>query len=123
MGIGVALRRSPMKTLFIDRHLFVRIAGGLGVAVLGTFLLGLVPFIGTEPSAGAGLHRTPAVSVNREFKGDKLPLASDSNSALSRAQPSISRSAGPHEIPIGCDPAFSPVSAPRLAYYFGRCTT
>src|ERR1700740_800191 len=112
-----------MKTLFIDRHLFVRIAGGLGVAVLGTFLLGLVPFIGTEPSAGAGLHRTPAVSVNREFKGDKLPLASDSNSALSRAHPSISRSAVPHEIPIGCDPAFSPVSAPRLAYYFGRCTT
>jgi hypothetical protein len=111
------------KTLFADQQLFFRITGGLGVAALGIFLLGLIPFIGTEPSAGAGLPRTPAVSVNREFKGDKLPPASDINSAVSRVEPSFSRSAKTHEIPVGCDPAFSPVSAPRLAYYFGRCTT
>lgn len=111
------------KTFFADQQLFVRVTGGLGVTALGIFLLGLIPFMGSEPSAGAGLPRTPAVSVNCEFKGDKLPLASDVNSAVSRVEPSFSRSARPHEIPIGCDPAFSPVSAPRLAYYFGRCTT
>jgi hypothetical protein len=111
------------KTLFTDQKLFVRIAGGLGVTALGIFLLGLIPFIGAEPSVGAGLPRTPAVSVNREFKGDKLPLASNTNSAVSRVEPSFLLSARSHEIPIGCDPAFSPVSAPRLAYYFGRCTT
>jgi hypothetical protein len=111
------------KTLRARQQLFVRITGGLGVTALGIFLLGLIPFVGTEPSAGAGLPRTPAVSVNREFKGDKLPLASDTNLASSRVEPSFLLSARTHEIPIGCDPAFSPVSAPRLAYYFGRCTT
>ncbi|HEY1980197.1 MAG TPA: hypothetical protein VGH13_08910 [Xanthobacteraceae bacterium] len=110
------------KSLFTDQQLFVRIAGGLGVTALGIFLLGLIPFIGTEPSAGAALPRTPSVSVNREFKGDKLPLTSH-NSAVSRVEPSFLLSAKSHEIPVGCDPAFSPVSAPRLAYYFGRCTT
>jgi hypothetical protein len=111
-----------LKTLLTRQQLFVRIAGGVGATALGIFFLGLIPFVGVEPSAGAGLTRTPAVSVNREFKGDKLPLASEINSAVSRVEPSFSRSA-PHEVPVGCDPAFSPVSAPRLAYYFGRCTT
>jgi len=111
------------KFLRARQKLFVRITGGLGVTALGIFFLGLIPFVGAEPSAGAGLPRTPAVSVNREFKGDRLPLASDINSAISRVEPSFSHPAAPHEVPVGCDPAFSPVSAPRLAYYFGRCTT
>jgi hypothetical protein len=110
------------KTLRARQQLFVRVAGGLGATALGIFFLGLIPFIGAEPSAGAGLSRTPAVSVNREFKGDRLPLASETNRAVSRVEPSPSRFA-PHEVPVGCDPAFSPVSAPRLAFYFGRCTT
>lgn len=109
---------------FSRQQLFVRIGGALGVTVLGVFFLGLVPFIGSEPSAGAGFAKTPAVSVNRELKGDRLPLPSDINSAVSRVEPHSPAPYGaPREVPVGCDPAFSPVSAPRLAYYFGRCTT
>jgi hypothetical protein len=109
---------------FSRQQLFVRIGGALGVTVLGVCFLGLIPFMGIEPSAGAGFARTPAVSVNRELKGDRLPLPSEINSAISRVEPhSVVPYGAPHEVPVGCDPAFSPVSAPRLAYYFGRCTT
>jgi hypothetical protein len=96
--------------------LFVRIAGGLGAVSLALFFVGLIPFLSANPTAGAGLTgRTPAFSVNHEFKGDRLPL----NSAILRA---AQRMTGhPREIPVGCDPSFSPISAPALAYIYGRC--
>jgi hypothetical protein len=70
------------------------------------------------PSAGI-FPSTPDLSVNRTLKGDRLP--------------SISPAVFPHElgmpvspalrqkVPVGCDAAFSPISAPRLAHVFGRC--
>jgi hypothetical protein len=100
--------------------LFARIAGALGVASLAIFFLGLIPFLSADPSAGAGLIAKPAFSVNRELKGDRLPTPSETNRAVSRNE---LRPRTVREIPVGCDPSFSPVTAPQLAYIFGRCTT
>jgi hypothetical protein len=103
--------------------LFVRITGALGVTSLALFFIGLIPFLGAVPSAGAG-PETPGFTVNREFKGDRLPLVSDINAAISRGELRSARhSQAREEMPIGCEPAFSPVSSPRLAYYYGRCAT
>jgi hypothetical protein len=97
-------------------------ASAVGVLTLAMFMVGLIPFLSADPSAGAGLNSTtPDFSVNRSLKGDRLPLAADvSRSAVSRDE---LRSQTPMEIPVGCDAAFSPISAPTMAYIFGRCTT
>jgi hypothetical protein len=105
------------------RLLLVRIASALGITSLAFLFVGLIPFLSADPTAGAGLTvKTPTFSVNREFKGDRLPLSSPINSAVSRSFRS-ERSQTPSEIPVGCDAAFSPISAPHLAYIYGRCAT
>jgi hypothetical protein len=100
------------------KQLFVRIAGALGAASLALFFVSLIPFLGAGPTAGASLSAGPsAFTVNREFKGDRLPLPSEINSAVSRNTPT------PQAIPVGCVSSFSAISAPRLAYVYGRCVT
>lgn len=106
------------KLMLIRGQLFVRITGALGATALAVFFIGLIPFLGAEPSAGAAFVGTPEMSVNRQFKGDRLPLPSEINSAISR-----NGSQASDEIPVGCDASFSPVSSPRLAHIYGRCTT
>ena len=104
------------------RQLSVRIVGAAGATALGMVFLGLVPFLGAEPSAGAGYADAPAYSVNRAFKGDRLPVVSKSNPALSHGLAnSLQQSQQRKEIPFGCDASFSPITAPRLAYVYGRC--
>jgi len=105
--------------------LFVRIAGALAATSLALIFVGLVPFLAAAPSAGARFVPDAAgFTVNREFKGDRLPLASETNSAVSRNEirprPDVLTR---DEIPVGCDPAFSPVTDPQLADYYGRCAT
>jgi hypothetical protein len=116
----MARGRIPMAKL-----LFARIVGAVGIAVLALFFVGLIPFLSADPSVGAGLsNRTPPVSVDRQFKGDKLPLFSEVNSAAPRGEAKPEqRPATPADIPVGCDASFSPVSAPQLAYIYGRCAT
>jgi hypothetical protein len=103
----------------MTRLLFVRFTGALGITALAVFFVGLIPFLSDEPSVGAQF--TPTFLVNREYKGDRLPVRSDINPAVSRA--SSQRSQMPAEIPVGCDAAFSPVSTPQMAYFYGRCMT
>jgi hypothetical protein len=99
--------------------LFARIAGGLGLISLALFCVGLTPFLGADPTAGAGLTgRASSYTVNREFKGDRLPVSN-----VDLIAKDVRRLQHPGEIPVGCDPSFSPISAPRLAYIYGRCTT
>jgi hypothetical protein len=108
----------------MTRVFFVRFAGALGVAALAICFVGFIPFLSVEPTAGAGLSRTPAVVVDRTFKGDRLPMPSEINQAVSRGEPDPQQNSRmPEEIPVGCDTAFSPVASPRLAYYYGRCAT
>ena len=101
------------------RQLFVRVAGGFGIVSLALLFVGVIPFFSADPTAGAGLvHRAPTFSVNREFKSDRLPIA-----PLSAASRDAIRAQHPEKIPVGCDSSFSPISAPRLAYIYGRCMT
>jgi len=59
--------------------------------------------------------------VNRALKGDRLPFVDPSLHELGLpAAPA--RSLSREKIPVGCDAAFSPISSPRLANVFRRCT-
>jgi hypothetical protein len=117
-------------------QLFVRIAGALGITALALFFVSVIPFF-ADPIVGAGFAaKPPSFSVNREFKGDRLPASSIAPVA-SRSRPQsgpITRDLGardggqdqaqkPRRIPIGCEGAFSPISSPRLAHIVGRCMT
>jgi hypothetical protein len=68
------------------------------------------------PSTGF-LVFTPAVSVDRSLKSDRLPLDPSADKTEMPAPSAPVRGT----IPIGCDRAFSPISAPRLANVFRRC--
>jgi hypothetical protein len=107
------------------KMLFVRLGGAFGATALAVIFIGLIPFIGADPSVGAGFSaKTPAVVVDRSFKGDRLPMPAETNKAVSRGWPDARQGMGtPEDVPVGCDTAFSPVASPRLAYYFGRCAT
>jgi hypothetical protein len=106
------------------RQLFVRMTSAAGILSLAALLLALDPFLG--PTAGANLSKTPPVTVDRTLKGDRLPvsnvLALRAPSAQDAASPQLS-AAAPAQIPVGCDPAFSPISSPRLASIYRRCMT
>jgi hypothetical protein len=107
------------------RLLLVRIADALGITALALVFVGLIPFLSAALTAGPGLAPSPpGVTVNREFKGDRLPIVSPTNSAISRNEPRLQRRLLTKEdIPVGCEPAFSPVTNPHLANYYGRCAT
>jgi hypothetical protein len=100
------------------RALFVRMASAAGLLALSFVLVGLVPLLSAGPSIGASYV---AGTVNHEFKGDRLPLPSELNSALTKSEPQRRRDS--KEVPDGCDRSFSPITAPQLAYVYGRCTT
>lgn len=103
--------------------LLVRIASALGATALAFCILGLLPFLSGAPSAGAGyVPSTPAFTVNRALKGDRLPMHEALNASSWQTEfGSQARASVPHGIPVGCDPAFSPVASPRFAYIYGRC--
>ncbi len=104
----------------MTRRLFGGIASGLGIAMLAMSFVSLPAlFFGVDPSAGAGfMHRSPALSVNRELKGDRLLIA-----PVAASRRSIQRKHSEEKIPVGCDASFSPISAPQLAFEYGRCMT
>ncbi len=111
-----------MAKAFLIRSLLLRTASAVGLLTLSLFLVGLIPFLSVGPSVGAGFPaRVPATTVNHEFKGDRLPLLSDGNSAISKNE--APRLQDAKQIPDGCDPAFSPITTPRLSNVYGRCTT
>lgn len=68
------------------------------------------------PSSGF-LSLTSSVSVDRTLKGDRLPLAPTDKTEMP-VQSAPSR----EKVPVGCDRALSPISSPRLANVFRRCT-
>jgi hypothetical protein len=69
---------------------------------------------GTEPSIKA--------SVNRTHKGDRLPrVAMRYHQFLNNSSSTETSTTSPERPPLGCDSAFSPISAPSLAHIFKRC--
>lgn len=102
--------------------LFIRLASAAGLISLSLFFAALIPVL-NAPSIGAGLSmKSRATSVDRTFKSDRLPLPSDTNSALSKNEARDSKRDS-KDVPDGCDRSFSPVAAPQMAYVYGRCTT
>ena len=73
-------------------------------------------------TTGANSVSTPAVSVNRALKGDRLPAANPTvwqEEFRPSGAPLQSQSRA--RVRVGCDNAFSPISSPRLANVFRRC--
>src|ERR1700678_1000182 len=83
---------------------FVRVA-----SVTAAFFVASFISFPSFPSSGL-LSLTPSISINREFKGDRLPLVAPSPAETRRelgmrAPPSESQSR--EKVPVGCDSAFS----------------
>ena len=89
-------------------------------------------FLAMGSIAGSWASQTPqailniSASVDRSLKGDKLPvtgsvIAQQGPRDVSRERPVDQNSK--REAPVGCDPLFSPVSAPALSHLFRRCMT
>ncbi len=100
-------------------------------------VMGFISFP-TLPSASLFSLVSP-VSVDRTFKGDRLPLTArlDKPQVPTQQLPTqqLPTQTAPTQsmvptqavqarvpIPVGCDRAFSPISAPRLSNIFGRCS-
>jgi len=109
----------------LSHYRFTNLASAISCFALGAVLVGFVPFMSAESSAGATLSgATPTMTVNRATKCDRLPVRSAANLAAMRGEMShLHRALQPEKIPVGCDAAFSPVSMPALAHVYGRCTT
>jgi hypothetical protein len=100
-----------------------RLASALGIFSLVLFTAALIVFPAL-PTTGASLPYTHGrVSVDRTHKGDRLPLVKPANGTDELGVPPLSpaRTLPQGRIPTGCDPAFSPISAPQLGHVFRRC--
>src|SRR5271157_5090750 len=97
----------------MGRILFVRI-----LAVVSGLLVASVIAFPSFPSTGF-LSFTSTVAVDRTQKGDRLPPSAPTDGT---EMPVQSAPSSREKIPVGCDRAFSPVSSPRVANVFQRCT-
>jgi hypothetical protein len=99
--------------------LLVRFAG----VMLALFTASFIAFP-SFPSAGM-FASNPAPSVNRVLKGDRLPLIGRALQTRELESPTLPASPVPPaaggKLPVGCEAAFSPISAPQLANVFRRC--
>jgi hypothetical protein len=119
---------APMARLVVLR-LYPRVLGAFAIVALAVFLVSLDPLLGAVPGSEPGAsERTPPVSVNRVRKGDRLPLVTPGMTdgwkapAASRGRPLPDGLQTQERAPVGCDPAFSPVSSPAPVVVYGRCT-
>ena len=123
-----------MARLFgsIDYLRIIRIVGAGAIVSLAFFFASLDPFLRAAPMTGTAVsERTASVSVNRDRKGDRLPLFRSSeisgqtgtNHTVLWDVHGLNSSQAHGRVPVGCDPAFSPVASPSLATVYGRCTT
>jgi hypothetical protein len=92
--------------------LFVR-----GAAVVAALFAASFTSFPSFPSTGLFTVNLP--TVDRTFKGDRLPLAASANKIGAPASPTQQTRA---KVPVGCDGAFSQISSPRLPNVFRRCT-
>jgi hypothetical protein len=101
------------------KQLFVRTASGAGMLALALFFVGVDPFL----SAGAVLpSQTPATSVDRTLKGDRLPVfdpafVPDWQNEFGSLLKEPSRA----QMPFACDAAVSTILAPSAANIYRRC--
>jgi hypothetical protein len=101
----------------MERSSFVRLV----VVVLSLLVGGRVVFPSFPITGLPAL--TSAALVDRSMKSDRLPLdlSADKTEMPLQSAPLSDTVPMSNTIPIGCDRAFSPISAPRLANVFRRC--
>lgn len=111
----------------MQRSLSFRLLSAAALLSFVYSLAVLAPFLSAASNAGAGLStRGPTILVNRRLKGDLLPVTHSHsfNPAVSPrelgSKPTPQRSGA--RIPVGCDPAFSPIFSPREGNIYRRCT-
>jgi hypothetical protein len=93
----------------------------VAAVVLALFTASFVSFP-SFPSTGL-FTSSARISVNRALKADRLPLAESTILRREFGSPaSPAQSQSREKVPVGCDSAFSPISAPLLATVFRRCT-
>lgn len=109
-------------------RLYPRLVGAFGIVAFAFLLLSLDPLLGAAPTSGPGAAEPmPAMSVNHFRKGDRLPLVhpgslnSSVNQGVWRKPPMPDGLQTQERTPVGCDPAFSPVSSPARVVVYGRC--
>jgi hypothetical protein len=111
---------------------YLRVVGAVALVSLAFLFGNLDPFLRAAPVTAAAISdRTPPVLANRASKGDRLTFFKNlDNSGLARVSHVIWWDLrglnGPRprrRVPVGCDPAFSPVASPSLAAVYGRCMT
>jgi hypothetical protein len=96
----------------------VRFAG-VALALFIASFISLPSF--PNPAAGRPTSN-PAVTVDRTLKGDRLPLVAPLAQPHELGLPlTPPRSQAREKVPVGCDGAFSSISAPRLENVFRRC--
>jgi hypothetical protein len=100
------------------RLFWVRVTGVLLALVVASFI--------SFPSFPNGIFVLGSpLSVNRAFKGDRLPSISPAIFPHELGSPLVPNLPGQmhrKKVPLGCDASFSSVSSPQLAHVFGRCT-
>jgi hypothetical protein len=101
------------------RLFYLSIAGAVALASLAFFLVSFAPLLSAAPFSPGISDGTPAVSVNRFRKGDRLPLYDSRAVRPDPETPDHLQTEG--KVPLGCDPAFSPVTSPELSRLYGRC--
>jgi hypothetical protein len=101
----------------MSRLLVIRVLGAVALCSSALILVGLAPFPGAPAAAGVS-SPIATITVNRFRKGDRLPLFP---SQATRRDVKPQGLESPQRIPVGCDPAFSPVSTPSLSMVYGRC--
>jgi len=74
----------------------------------------------TTPS---GTGATQAINVERANKGDRLPYTSRPKTAVNGSLLTPTPQMQAQRIPLGCDPAFSPLADPTRALIYKRCAT
>ena len=88
------------------------------LAIVATALCSIVLISFPSFPSTLGTVYKPQV-VERALKGDRLTNASAPAKSGPKPQPLLERAS--KRVPIGCDPAFSSMSAPQFSTLFGRC--
>lgn len=95
----------------------IRFKGIGAVALLSCFIAGCVGAL-TGSSVADNAAAVP-ILVNRINKSDRLPQGTTLKQRPNSSSPT--EAVSPKRMPLGCDPAFSPVVDPALAHIFKRC--
>jgi len=98
-----------------------KITAIIGAGAISGLIASVAPGPGPDGTMGAALRgNSPAplidtIVVDRSNKGDRLFVGQRPSGSSQNQAPAAKA------VPLGCDPVFSPVAEPAVAYIFKRC--